>query len=411
VSSPPPEDGRTALVAAARRSHHPGLYRRTPARADDWFDADELAQARAYTRPLNRLRLVQGGLSVAVLVAFIWLEGGRRVIDALGVGNWVVALIAVAVALQLLDLLVDPWFSAYVELGYDKRWGLSTQTPRQWVIDQVKNLIVGSVLFSALFIPVYAFIRSTDRWWFYGWLAFMAVQIFFAFVYPVVIMPVFNKFTPLEDGELRHRIDGVAARAETTIEGAYTMDASRRSVRDNAFVAGFGPSKRVVVFDTMLEHPPELVEQVVAHEIGHYRLRHIPKTLPVAALLTLATFGFLKVFTEWDLVLDWAGVESVGDPAALPVLLLGFGAASKVTGLVSAWYSRTKERQADLEALELLGDPEGFIDVWRRMAPKNKAELEPSWWKRLNASHPPVAERMAFGRRWAELNPAAPPSA
>jgi STE24 endopeptidase len=221
-------------------------------------------------------------------------------------------------------------------------------------------------------------------------------------------MPRFNQFTPMEVGDLRGRIEAVAARAGERISGVFTMDASKRTRRDNAFVAGFGPTKRVVLYDTMLEHPPEVIEQVVAHEIGHYRLSHVQKSVVFQSVLMLAVFAFLGWFTEWDWALDRAGVESIEDPAALPLLLLGLGIGFKGSAFIAAWYSRAKERQADLEALELLAQPAAFIDVWRRMAPKNKAELEPPWWKRIEASHPDIAERMAFGAEWERRNPTSP---
>jgi STE24 endopeptidase len=160
-----------------------------------------------------------------------------------------------------------------------------------------------------------------------------------------------------------------------------------------------------VLFDTILEHPPETIEQVVAHEIGHYRLKHVQKSVVFQGLLMLGVFAFLGWFTEWDWALDRAGVDTIEDPGALPLLLIGLGIAFKIPGLLGAWYSRAKERQADLEALELLGDPNAFIDVWRRFAPKNKIELETPWWKKLEASHPEVPERMAFGADWQRRNP------
>ena len=198
-----------------------------------------------------------------------------------------------------------------------------------------------------------------------------------------------------------------------TIKGSFTMDASRRSRRDNAFVAGFGPTKRVVIFDTMLEHPATTVEHVVAHEIGHYRLQHIFTSLPAALASTLIAFGLLQLLTTWDALLRVAGVDRLGDPGSLPLFLALFAVIQTGTGLLSAGLSRHHEREADLEALRLLRDPGAMVDVWKRMAPKNIADLEPTWWKRLTASHPDAAERMAFAARWGELNgvPVVPPPA
>lgn len=397
----------TAFEPAARTSAHPSLWTRTPHRVSDWFDDDALAEARAYARPLNRLRLLSSLLSITLICAFIVLDGGPRVLDALGLDDagWVVQLVAVIGAYEVIDLVVSPWVGAYVSLVYDKRFGLSTQTPGSYVADVLKSTVIGVIVTCALLIPVSAIIRSVDLWWLWAWLVFVAFSTTMALLYPVVIMPRFNKFVPLEDGELRTRIERVAARAGEEISGVFTMDASKRTRRDNAFVAGFGPTKRVVLFDTMLEHPPEMIEQVVAHEIGHYRLKHVQKSIAFMAVLTLGVFAFLQWFTEWDRALEVAGIESIEDPAGVMLLLAGLGLGMKGLGWISSWYSRAKERQADLEALELLGDPPAFIDVWRRMAPKNKAELETPWWKRIEASHPEVAERMAFGADWQRQNP------
>lgn len=396
-----------AVSPAARTSAHPSLWRRTPFSVTDWFDAAALADARAYARPLSRLRLLGSALSIAAVVGFVAGEGGPRVIDALGLDDagWVIQLVVVIAAYELLEIAATTWIGAYVSLVYDKRHDLSTQTPGSFVADVVKSAVLGIVLTAGLLIPVLAIIRSVDLWWLWAWLVFIGLSTAMALVYPVAIMPRFNKFTPLEAGDLRTRIERVAARAGEEISGVFSMDASKRTRRDNAFVAGFGPTKRVVLYDTMLEHPPEMIEQVVAHEIGHYRLKHVQKSIVFMAVLTFGVFAFLQWFTDWQWALDVAGVESIDDPRGVVLLLAGLGIGMKAIGWVSAWYSRAKERQADLEALELLGDPLAFIEVWRRMAPKNKAELETPWWKRIEASHPEIAERMAFGADWQRQNP------
>lgn len=397
-------DAVVAVPPARRGSAHPPLARRTPYRAEDWFSAEELAEARRYAGPLNRLRIVRSVLTAAVYFALIVTEAIPTLLDELGVRGWVLELLIAAFVLAVADMIATGWITGYIQLVYDKRWGLSTQTPGRFVTDQLKDLAISTLLLTALLTPVYAAIHATSLWWLWGWLAFMAVILAVTFIYPVVIMPRFNKFTPLPEGELRSHIEAVARTAETEIEGVYTMDASKRSTRGNAFVAGFGATKRVVLFDTILDYPTGTIEQIVAHEIGHYRLKHITKSVPFQAVLFLAAFVFVAVVGEWEWLLDLAGVEDIGDPAGLPLFLMLFGIAWTGLNLAQSWFSRFKEREADLEALELLGRPDDFIDVWRRMAPDNKIELEPSWWVRMNHNHPEVPERMAFGRAWAEAN-------
>src|SRR5690606_32224693 len=134
--------------------------------------------------------------------------------------------------------------------------GLSNQTPSGFVVDQIKSVVLGIVVNLVLLVPLYALIRGTDLWWLWGWLLLLVFSVGIGFLYPIVIAPIFNTFTPLEDDDLAARIDDIATRAGVSIEGALVADESRRSTRDNAYVAGLGATRRVVLFDTLLEHPP-----------------------------------------------------------------------------------------------------------------------------------------------------------
>jgi len=394
------------MTATIRRgSAHPPLGARTPARNEDFFDEAQLADLRAYARPRKRVDLAAKVAVGAVdLVLILLLDLGPAIDDAVAGAPWPVRLLLVASTLALISqLLVLPadWWSTMV---HDRRHGLSNQSAGLWVSDQVKGVVLTVVLTGLLLVPVFWTIRSLDTWWLAGGLLFLVVALFLNFVYPVLIMPRFNRFTAMEAGPLRTRIEEIADLAGTRIEGVYTMDGSTRSRRGNAFVAGFGPTKRVVVYDTMLGFELEQIATVVAHEIGHYRLNHIPKTFPLAGLQVLVALAFVQYVVGSDTVLGWAGVEDLGDPGAAPLFLLGLGLPMVLLGLVSAWWSRRNEREADLEALELLGDPTSFVGMWPALVALNKADLEPGWWERLNASHPGPAERMQFGLDWASMN-------
>jgi STE24 endopeptidase len=375
----------------------------------DFFSADELDRARRYQRPLTRLRLASAAATVVVTLVVIFAEVPPRLVDALGIDNWVAQLAVVVALLEVLGLALSVPADAWVELGHDKRWDLSTQTTGGFVADQVKGLVLGLVVNTILFLPLYAIIRSTDLWWLWGWLVVVVFSVGFGFLYPVVIAPIFNTFTPLEDGDVADRVDAVADQAGVTISGTFVADESKRSRRDNAYVAGLGATRRVVLFDTLLEHPPPVVEQVVAHEIGHWRLGHLRKQIPLLALLMLVVFLGLWALSGWDWLFDQAGIVSTGDftrlgePTALPILLAGVQVGFGAVGLISSWVSRAFERQADLEALDLLEEPDVMLDMQRRLHVKNLADLEPSTVKRLQATHPPAAERMAFTTAWREV--------
>ena len=386
----------------------PSLWRRVPNRPDDWFSADELDRARRYQRPVTRARLARLAISSVLLLVIVFTAVAPNLLDALDVSNWVLQLVVVLVLLEVVGLVVGTPFDAWLELRHDREWELSTQTGKGFVADLVKGTVLGLVVNTALLAALLAVIRSTPTWWIWGWLVMVTFTIGLGFLYPIVIAPIFNTFTKLEDeDDMTGRVDRIAGLAGVQISGTYVADESKRSRRDNAYVAGLGATRRVVLFDTLLEHPPEVVEQVVAHEIGHWRLKHLRKQLPVIALLLLALMAGLKAFSGWDGIFEAAGVTgtddvpAVGMPAALPLVLgavqLGFG----VLGLLTAWVSRAFERQADVEALDLLQQPATMLAMQRDLHTKNLADLEPSLLKRLQASHPPAAERMALTSAWA----------
>jgi STE24 endopeptidase len=377
-------------------------WQRVPADPADWFDRREIETGRAYNRPLERLQRVRMVLVAAVGIAFVVGEAGPRLLDALEVRGWALQVVVVVLAFMALDLVVGPWFDAYRELEHDRRWELSTQTVRGWLSDQVKGFLLSAVLALILLVPLWALVRSTDLWWLWGWLLFSAFTVLLGLLYPVVIAPLFNTFVPLEDERLAARIMEVAERAELDISGVLVADASRRSRAGNAYVAGLGRTRRVVLFDTILEWPHDVIVQVVAHELGHWHHAHLRRKLPILIGVQLLLFVATWALLQWDWLLELAGVASVEEPAAAPLFLLVFPAGFVLLNLATSWLSRADERQADIYALDVLQDPDDFSQVFRRLAETNKADIDPSRWKRLNVSHPPVAERLAMARRWQE---------
>jgi STE24 endopeptidase len=392
----------------ADRPRLPSLWRRVPNRPDDWFSADELDRARRYQKPVTRARMARLAISAVVMLVVVFADVAPKVVDGLDVTNWVLQLLVVVVLLELIGLVIGTPFDAWLELRHDREWELSTQTEKGFVADLVKGTVLGVVVNLILLVPLFAVNRSTPTWWLWGWLVMVTFSIGLGFLYPIFIAPIFNTFTKLEDDEeLAGRVDRIADIAGVQISGTYVADESKRSRRDNAYVAGLGATRRVVLFDTLLEHPPEVVEQVVAHEIGHWRLKHLRRQLPAIAVLLLLLFAGLKAFSGWDWIFEQAGVQPDGDvpaigvPTALPLVALVTQLGFSVLGLATAFISRAFERQADVEALDLLEQPQTMLDMQRSLHTKNLADLEPSLLKRLQASHPPAAERMALTAAWA----------
>jgi STE24 endopeptidase len=377
----------------------PSTWRPTPADPRELFDREDLERARRYQRPIRTLGVIHAALSLVVLAVVVLAEVGPRIVDRLD-GAWPLQLVAVLVVLELVFLVLDVPFDAWIDLRHDRRWGLSTQTSATFVLDHVKSFLLATVLASAALVPLYALIRSTDWWWLVGWVLFSVLGVLFGFLFPVVIAPIFNRFQPLDDDALVARIRDVAARSGVSIAGVLVADESRRSRRDNAYVSGLGATRRVVLYDTILEHPPQLLEQVVAHELGHWRRHHLRQQIPVFVATTFVGFGVLRLVAGWDELFTWLDVDGLGDPASLPLVVLGAQLAGILTGVVTSWFSRAHERQADLDALEVLRRPADTEEMLRRLHVKNLADLDPGRLKRLRMSHPPVAERIAFARRW-----------
>lgn len=398
------------MSPAGRIPRPPSIWRATPVDPRDYFPERDVARACEYQRPLRRARLLRAGLSLSVIVAALLLGLAPAIVDGLDGVAWPVQLLVILLVLEIALAVIDVPIDVWVDFGHDRRWGLSTQTPRTFVTDQLKSFVLSTVVALVVLVPLYALVRTTEWWWLVGWLLVTALGVVLGFVFPVVIAPLFNRFEPLPEGELAERLRRVATEAQVPIAGVLVADESRRSRRDNAYVSGLGATRRVVLYDTILEHPPELIEQVVAHELGHWRLHHLRQQIPLMAATTLVAFVALRLLAGWDALFAWLDVDGLGDPASLPLLLLGAQAASVVVGLVTSWFSRAHEREADLDALRLLRTPDAMSEMLRRLHVKNLADLDPGRLQRWTMSHPPAAERLALVDAWVRSDLAAPQS-
>lgn len=360
----------------------------------DWYSAEEIEKAERYQRKPRQMKKLSGALSLAVVLAI----AGFGLIPE--VDNWLLQLLVAAAVLILATEVISIPFGAWRQLRYDKEWGFSNQTTRGFVIDTVKEIPLSIVLITLMTAPLWAVIRATDAWWLWGGGVFALISVTIGILFPIVVFPLFNKYTPLPEGELRSEILATAKQIGADVNEVLVEDSSKRDKRPNAYVAGLGRIRRVVLFDTMVDQPPKELTTVVAHELGHWKLGHIKRQVPLAIAITFATFAILKLVLEQDAVLDFAGVDSVGDPRILPLFALAFVAVSNVTGLASAWLSRAYERQADLFALQTTQDADSFVSAFKRLSTENLMDITPSLWTRLKHSHPAVAERMAMGRAW-----------
>lgn len=313
-------------------------------------------------------------------------------------GGWLTAAVVVSVAVAL-ALWLSGLPLAFVRghvVGH--AWNLSTQDAFGWFTDQLRGAGVGVVIAAVSGIAFFSVVRWQPRaWWLIGAVAFSILTALLTFLWPVAIAPLFNRFTPLEDGNLRERVVSLAGEAGVEIDDVLVADASRRSTLENAYVAGLGSTKRIVLYDTLVEAGDEdQTAFVVAHELGHEVENHVPKGVALSAAGLLVGFGALYLLGRVEGPWRWAGASGPGDVAALPLLLLYAFVAGLLVLPIENAVSRSFERRADAIALELTDDPDTAVKSFRRLAYANLADLEPPGpLVTLLFSHPPIGERIS----------------
>jgi STE24 endopeptidase len=247
-------------------------------------------------------------------------------------------------------------------------------------------------------------VRLAPRWWWaFGAAGAAALVVLLSFILPVLVEPVFNRFTPMEQGPLRTELMALAQRDGVPVRDVLVADASRRTRAVNAYVSGFGPTRRIVVYDNLLrEAPPAEVTAVVAHELGHAKDRDVLAGTLTGALGAGSAVVALYLLGSWGGLLRRAGVESIAEPRAFPLLLALVTVVGLVAAPAQALMSRRVEARADAHALALTRDPAAFEAMQARLATINLADPDPPRWEYLHrASHPSTVERMAAARAWA----------
>jgi STE24 endopeptidase len=387
-------------------------WRAFPADPADWFSPEEIAKARQYQHPLDVVRAIDWGIRLVLALAVIGTGLPGRALDGIGIHAWWARLGVLCVLISAFATITLLPAGVWRVLSYDRRWGFSTQTPKGYVADELKGLAIVSALLYAFGLPAWAVVRATSLWWLYAWGIFAVVTTTLGLLYPVAIAPLFNKYTPLGEGPLRAALLDVARLVRADISDILVEDSSRRTTKGNAYVSGLGRTRRVVLYDTMVGKPPAELRTVVAHEIGHWKLRHLAKTIPASIGLSFVTFALLGVILPDHRVLRFAHVHRLGDPVAFSLVVVGFPLLGQLTGLVQGWLTRSFEREADLFALRSTGDAASFVAAMRDLYTANLSDLAPSWWKRLSSTHPSAAERLAMGAAWANAigRPAPAPS-
>lgn len=369
-----------------------------PVDAEGYFSEEEIDRARRYQRP----RRVLGFAGLALegtalgLVATHPPEALRNAAERPLAGA-----AAAGAALSLgMSALTLPLGAVSHRRAVEA--GISVQSWGAWAGDLAKAGAIETVMAGAGSAGAMLVIRRfPDNWWAPVSAGAVALSALLVALQPVLLDPIFNKFTPLEEGELRSEVLELAERASVDVGEVFRVDASKRTTAANAYVNGLGRTKRVVLFDTLLrDFPPAEVSSVVAHELSHVKHRDVPRFLAWMALAAPAGTHLVQRLAE-----RIAGEER-GKPGMLPALALSAGIVSFFGGMAGAALSRKVEVRADVFSLDLAGDPDAFISLERRLALKAVAEPRPpKLLHKLFGTHPPTVERIGLGLAWARSRP------
>lgn len=339
-----------------------------------------------------RFGIAESLVTAFALVSCVVARVPHRLLDATGIQGWALRLVVVlAVVSGARALARAPFTFARSSCG------------RQWAATEIKTVVATLLVGATLTLPLYALLRATPAWWLYAAVLFGAVSGIGQLTMPFSLRLQPGPLAPAPP-DLVERVRAIAARAGVdagTVLVAGRSTARKKASGCNAYVVGLGGTRRIVLDGTLAEWPADLVDQVVAHEIGHWRLGHASRRLPLALVAQLGTLALAAFLLSWAPLLSWAGVDHAGDPRSFPLLLLVTPFVALPARCLLSWRDRWQERTADRFALDLLAAPESFATMLDRAADEGGAPRHLPWWRRITASHPPIDERTLACTRYA----------
>lgn len=361
------------------------------------YDSERYQKSQNYQREQTRLALASGAASAALFLALL-LSGALPAVDewlrSFGRGPATTGLLFFA-CIGVASSLIDLPFSIYSTFSIEERFGFNRTNAKTFILDRLKGMLL-TILIGApvVVVALWFFHRVGPSAWLWVWLGLVLLQVLLMFLAPALIMPLFYKFEPLPDGELKREILALGSRLGFPLEGVYRMDGSRRSTKANAFFTGFGKFRRIVLFDTLIEKHsvPELLA-VMAHEIGHFKRRHIWRSFAIGVAtqgLTIWLASLVIFASPW---LHSESFPSLHLGAFLAMIL--FQPLSRIVSLGQHWLSRKHEFEADAYAAEAMGTGKDLIVALKKLSADSLSNLTPHPWKVLfDYTHPTVLARV-----------------
>jgi len=370
-----------------------------------YYDDNKYAKSQSYLKENTIFGLIEDSIGLALTIIFI-IAGGFNFIDGLVrgfnlQGDILNGLLFLGVLLLISQVFSLP-FSVYHTFVIEQKYGFNKTTIKTFILDFIKSLVLSAVIGSIVFAGIIWFFEKIGvNAWFYCWTGVTIFQLFLVFIAPVVIMPLFNKFNALEDGELKTAIGSYAQSQNFKLQGVFKMDGSRRSTKSNAFFTGFGKFRRIVLFDTLIEkHSVQELVSVLAHEIGHYKKKHIMKNMLISVCTTGLMFFILSLFLNNPGLFAAFKMEHKSIYASIVFFGFLYAPINMFFAIISNVISRKYEYEADAFAVQTYKNHEAFITALKKLSVNNLSNLTPHPLKVfLHYSHPPVLKRISAIRQ------------
>ena len=363
------------------------------------YDADRYRKSQQYLKVNTQFGWVTSAFNLTGILVF-WFAKGFPLLDqwvrSFERGPILTGLIYIGILMLFKAVLSLP-FSLYATFVIEERFGFNTTTWKTYLMDLIKGLVLALLLGTPLLAAIVAFFQyaGPNAWW-YCWIGVTLYLLVVQFIAPTWIMPLFNKFTPLEEGELKSAILSYANSIDFPLENVYLMDGSRRSTKSNAFFTGFGKNKRIVLFDTLInQHAVNELVAVLAHEMGHYKKKHIRQSLVLGILQTGLMLFLLSHFITYQGLFNAFYMPQQSVYAGMIFFAMLYAPLDFFIGILMQVLSRRNETAADQFAAETTKDPLSMADALKKLSVHNLSNLTPHpFYVFLNYSHPPVLKRI-----------------
>ena len=375
------------------------LKKEIPEEMTGVYNHEKYAKSQEYLKERTRFGIVNSFFGLLLILAF-WFLRGFEILDLFvrdfGFSQVWSGIIYIAILYLAYSIITIP-FSLYGTFIIEEKFGFNKTTPKTWVIDKIKGLglftVIGLPLLGVIF---YIFISLGDLAWLYGWALVVGFSFIMQYIAPTWIMPLFNTFTPIKEGELYDKITAYAQKVDFPLTQIFEIDGSKRSAKSNAFFTGFGKNKRIALFDTLIEnHTTDELLAVVAHEVGHYKKRHILKSQIISVLNTGVLFFLLGISLNYMPLFEAFFVSETSVYLGFIFFGLLYQPVQMLLSIFMQVLSRKHEYEADAWATSTTGEKQPMIDALKKLSVDNLSNLTPHpFYVFVNYSHPPVLQRI-----------------